>query len=78
MGDCSTKWQFTHMAGTQAQMVIENAVFGGDRKVGRGASLLFTVCCQWLHALLPPLSLSPRLSTPRRHAEQAWTPATRW
>jgi len=33
IGDCSSKWQFTHMAGTQAQMVIDNAVFGDTKKV---------------------------------------------
>jgi len=33
VGDCSSQWQFTHMAGTQAQMVIDNACFGEDRKV---------------------------------------------
>jgi len=33
IGDCSSKWQFTHMAGNQAMMVVENAIFGGDRKV---------------------------------------------
>lgn len=33
IGDCSSKWQFTHVAGTQAQMVVENAIFDGQRKV---------------------------------------------
>jgi len=33
VGDCTTKWQFTHMAGTMAQMVVSNALFNGDRKV---------------------------------------------
>jgi len=50
VGDCSTKWQFTHMAGTQAQMVVDNAVFGDEKKVHTGIpavdsvsnSLLFT------------------------------------
>jgi len=33
VGDCSSAWQFTHMAGTQAQMVIDNACFGAEKKV---------------------------------------------
>jgi pyruvate/2-oxoglutarate dehydrogenase complex dihydrolipoamide dehydrogenase (E3) component len=33
VGDCTTKWQFTHMAGTMAQMVVSNALFNGERKV---------------------------------------------
>lgn len=33
IGDCSSKWQFTHMAGTQAMMVVENSQFEGQRKV---------------------------------------------
>jgi len=45
IGDCSTKWQFTHMAGTQAMMVVENAVFGGDRKV----SELVVPRCTYTH-----------------------------
>jgi len=33
VGDCSSAWQFTHMAGTQAQLVIDNACFGCENKV---------------------------------------------
>ena len=32
IGDCASMWQFTHMAGTQAQMVVDAAVFGVERK----------------------------------------------
>jgi pyruvate/2-oxoglutarate dehydrogenase complex dihydrolipoamide dehydrogenase (E3) component len=33
VGDCCTNLQFTHVAGTMAQMVVDNALFNGDRRV---------------------------------------------
>lgn len=55
IGDCSTKWQFTHMAGTQAQMVVENAVFGGNRIV----SELVIPRCTYTHPEIASTGLSP-------------------
>jgi pyruvate/2-oxoglutarate dehydrogenase complex dihydrolipoamide dehydrogenase (E3) component len=31
VGDVATPYQFTHVAGTMAQMVVQNALFGGDQ-----------------------------------------------
>jgi len=33
VGDVCSKFQFTHVSGTHAQMVVQNALFGGDRRV---------------------------------------------
>jgi pyruvate/2-oxoglutarate dehydrogenase complex dihydrolipoamide dehydrogenase (E3) component len=35
VGDCASVLQFTHVAGTHAQMVVENALFGGDRRISK-------------------------------------------
>ena len=40
VGDVATKYQFTHVAGTMAQMVVQNALFGGDNGVLRSMSKL--------------------------------------
>jgi thioredoxin reductase len=42
VGDCASKMQFTHLAGTHAQMVVDNALFGGNRKCSD-----LVVPCKW-------------------------------
>merc|ERR1719253_63343 len=41
IGDCASALQFTHLAGMQADLVIENAVFGGARTL---SSLVIPRC----------------------------------